>query len=305
MWKLTNTGFHEVTLQNVDNGLYMGNDQTNLSGYVYMQAEPANIKLRYARAEGCFNLVFGENRFGNAQPENGGSGSFVVWNSAKGEDNSAFRLEATDFQSTSVFPIKGTGANIFTMPYEVDTNNDMVTLYQVAGINKADGVVVLDEISAKSVPAGTPFIVAPFDESMTETNMYFTATSVDEITYVMDNAQAVNGLHGTFVSDTVTSSCLIWVGDSLVAAETATQKAIAPNTGYFVFDELPELTETPAGAVTLPVSKAVFTGIANVVGDAAEAKKAGIYTIQGVRLQNSKNLPKGVYIINGRKVVKK
>lgn len=305
MWKLTNTGFHEVTLQNVDNGLYMGNDQTNLSGYVYMQAEPANIKLRYARAEGCFNLVFGENLFGNAQPENGGSGSFVVWNSAKGEDNSAFRLEATDFQSTSVFAIKGTGANIFTMPYEVDTNNDMVTLYQVAGINKADGVVVLDEISAQSVPAGTPFIVAPFDESMTETNMYFTATSVDDITYVMDNAKAVNGLHGTFVSDTVTSSCLIWVGDSLVAAETATQKAIAPNTGYFVFDELPELTETPAGAVTLPVSKAVLTGIANVVGDAAEAKKAGIYTIQGVRLQNSKNLPKGVYIINGRKVVKK
>ena len=72
-----------------------------------------------------------------------------------------------------------------------------------------------------------------------------------------------------------------------------------------MFDELPELTETPAGAVTLPVSKAVLTGIANVVGDAAEAKKAGIYTIQGVRLQNSKNLPKGVYIINGRKVGKK
>ncbi|GAB6976513.1 choice-of-anchor J domain-containing protein [Prevotella falsenii] len=47
------------------------------------------------------------------------------------------------------------------------------------------------------------------------------------------------------------------------------------------------------------------TAVEHITADVPAAAKKGIYTLSGVRLQGElKNLPKGIYIVNGQKVVK-
>ena len=48
--------------------------------------------------------------------------------------------------------------------------------------------------------------------------------------------------------------------------------------------------------------KTTATGINSISNDVQQAKQ-GVYTINGVQLKNAENLPKGIYIIGGKKVV--
>ena len=61
-------------------------------------------------------------------------------------------------------------------------------------------------------------------------------------------------------------------------------------------------------AKTLQVGGLVSTGINSLVHEKAAHANDGIYTLSGQKLMNNRSLsslPKGIYIIGGRKVVKR
>lgn len=53
-------------------------------------------------------------------------------------------------------------------------------------------------------------------------------------------------------------------------------------------------------------SEKAVTGIADVVAPATPARTSGVYTLSGIRVADSLSakLPKGVYVVNGKKVIK-
>ena len=85
--------------------------------------------------------------------------------------------------------------------------------------------------------------------------------------------------------------------DSVVKRSVANY-AIPAGSGYFKY--INETTED--GDLSIAIEE-MPDGIGSISLSPATKRAEGIYTISGVRV-NGKNLPKGVYIINGEKVVK-
>jgi formylmethanofuran dehydrogenase subunit D len=62
-----------------------------------------------------------------------------------------------------------------------------------------------------------------------------------------------------------------------------------------------------ANGIILLDSETYETGINNIKTDEFNEKKRGVYTLSGIKASennNLENLPKGIYIINGKKIVK-
>lgn len=85
--------------------------------------------------------------------------------------------------------------------------------------------------------------------------------------------------------------------DSVVKRSVANY-AIPAGSGYFKY--INETTED--GDLSIAIEE-MPDGIGSISLNPATKRAEAIYTISGVRV-NGKNLPKGVYIINGEKVVK-
>ena len=69
---------------------------------------------------------------------------------------------------------------------------------------------------------------------------------------------------------------------------------------------MPVLDAAPAGDDVVKIlTKLDIENLNAIEGvEVVETAKTGIYTLSGVRLNSTQNLPAGIYIINGKKVVK-
>jgi hypothetical protein len=123
----------------------------------------------------------------------------------------------------------------------------------------------------------------------------------------------VNGLQATIFSEKVADNYgILNLANRIVATETTEENGeqvlvtIAPLAGYINTTNMPTLEAAPEGEeyvkIVSLVAKDGLTAIEGV--EVAPAAKAGVYTISGVRLNSAKNLPAGIYVINGKKVVK-
>ena len=82
------------------------------------------------------------------------------------------------------------------------------------------------------------------------------------------------------------------------ATSTEAFRTVAGNSGY-IFGVPTEETGDASIRMTLPLT----TGIGTITINGQKVAQ-GAYTISGVRVNAEKNLPAGVYIINGKKVIK-
>ncbi len=301
LWYVEKLDNGNYTFKNVATGYYMQNTQTSISGGVAQGEEPCEIGLRAARdTMGIgLNLIINseEGFFGNAQP---GGSVFVTWTSAKGNDNSAWYFEPASFGGLMTLDLTKP-VSIYVLPYEVMSYGDT---YSVAGVTEDGTAVALNSIT--TIPAGTPF-VAVADTSVTKSvQLALTAASPDEVAYVRE-ALTVDGLVGTFEPDTVNELALVMNRNctELIYAATAAYQVIAPGSGYFIWSALQALPKVSGGDQLLALNEALQTGIENVMLDATPLRRQGVYTLQGQKIADTRNLPAGVYIINGRKVLVK
>lgn len=302
------------TLQNVGTGTYFGYiPDGTLSQPVYMSKEPITIQLQSAHvnSEGYFNLIIGEDKengvlYANGQPQ---TGNIVKWNSARGTDNSAFefQLVATLMENTEV-ALKENVYNVITLPYSITRFYGNGKAYTCLG--QKEGNIELKEIAnGSAIDAGTPFIykAAPSQKSL---NVYvgratvrINGMPVTRISYQMEPL-TVNGLVGTLEPIRISqfpAYKLTEDGQATVVAENALNqyKEVAANSGYFYMSDEAQTTET--GDLQIPISGYDPTGIATLEV-ATPAKSDRIYDLSGRRVMKAQ---KGLYIINGQKVLVK
>ena len=302
LWYVQKLENGKFTFKNVATGYYMQNSQTALSGPIAQGAEPAEIGLRAARDTAGIGLNFiisdELGYYGNAQP---GGSVFVVWNSANGNDNSAFTFMPAYYEGTMTIQLNKP-VSVHTLPYEV---MGVQKAYQVAGITD-DGTAVALQPITENIPAGTPFVIVADTSVVKTVQAFLVANDAESIAYARE-ALTVNGLAGTLEPDTIDETCLVMnnLCTELTYAGSPAYQAIAPNSGYFVWATLQEMPAVPATDVMLALSEAMQTGIETILAEPVAPARQGVFTLQGQKVANTRNLPAGVYIVNGRKVLVK
>ena len=150
--------------------------------------------------------------------------------------------------------------------------------------------------------AGQAYVFVPGENIAGQTTftLYTEAEALADFVPTQTPPAAVNGLVPVFEQTVVPTGAGLFntAHTSLLLSEGSKSDVVAPNTGYFL--DLAATTET--GDAFIP-AEGTITGITNIIVDQKADNR--IYTISGVRMNSLKNLPAGLYIINGKKYMVK
>ena len=293
------------TYKNVFTGLYLA----PLKGKSVMtQSEtPYVFTLRFAKTAGCFNIVLskndadGNNIFANAQP---GTGHLVTWNAASGKDNSAFQFVAADPTEITKLLEDGfsydlqstTNAQIMTFPVVIEKPNNF---YTVIGQDANHNIQLKKHVG--DLEAGQAYVYVPETGNTDKfIQLYTKARTLADLAPIHKEAAAVNGLVPTFETIKIAENNGKFNSDHSKVLLSEKDEKVPANTGYF--SKLPTTTETGDAQIA---ANGTITGINALIFNNAKAAAKGIYTISGIRLNSTKNLPAGIYIVNGKKQVVK
>lgn len=306
MWQVIKNEDGSVSIRNLATGLYIANPKKNNTG-VKQVAEPDSFILRGApQLAGAFNVVLEDGIYLNAQPNGNNPGSLVTWNTASGADNSAFKFIEVDAMPMAYSLDMSSETRVWTLPIDVTPFLQSGVFYDVEG--QKDGELYLVENTDEVLKAGTPVIYVPNEDAESYTENLFLDMSVTSPADLVYNFVPfeVNGLQG--VIDTVTVKDVhVFRTNKVRLLESAT--TVAANTGYFKF--APAL-DAPVGTVTLATDGLLASEVAIDNISVNPTATVDVYTISGVRLRSNvkggvatRNLPAGLYIIGGKKVLVK
>ena len=293
------------TYKNVFTGLYLA----PLKGKSVMtQSEtPYVFTLRFAKTAGCFNIVLskndadGNNIFANAQP---GTGHLVTWNAASGKDNSAFQFMVADPTDIGNLLENGfnydlqstTNAQIITFPIAIEKPENF---YTVIGQDAANNIQLKKHEG--DLVAGQAYVYVPQSGNTEKViQLYPKEQNLAALAPIHKEAAAVNGLVPTFETIKIAENNGKFNSDHSKVLLSEKDEKVPANTGYF--SKLPTTTETGDAQIA---TNGTITGINALIFNNAKAAAKGIYTISGIRLNSTKNLPAGIYIVNGKKQVVK
>lgn len=305
MWRVIDNTDGTFSLQNLGTGMYLGNPGVNNSD-VYMSYEADTVTFKSSKLAGIVNIVFADGIYANLQT---GSYEVVSWGSASGTDNSAFEFVETDnsWEGNYHYDIDQK-IQVVTLPIDIMVLVMDANFYKVHGktsTSDEDGTIELtlyqnDEV----IPAGTPFVYVPL-ESANEGATDFTcvALSYDELEYDL-TPKTDNGLVGVFQEQSVGNGMgLIFNGFVTLSIST---DVVAAGSGYF--NESVPTVET-SGDYSLPLY-GVISDISTV--KVSNAEKVDVYTLSGVKVRQgvkaataTSGLPKGIYIVGGKKIFAK
>lgn len=317
VWKAEASANGQITFRNLATGMYL----TGADGKIYqsIKATPINVE---GIAPETFRFNAGKNENGVTMYMNtrAVSNTIVTWNDTT-DQNSNFFIEevAKDKIATRSFYLANVKEGQFyagTFAVDIDPNDGFITPYQVIGVN--GDKLVLGTFS-DIVEAGTPFIYS-VDMVLTtaggqETKLGFTqvvaANDLTEGNYTYETKN-VNGLQGVLTEAVKIPAGKAYINNSgAVAVAPEAGADIAANGAYFNGDAS---TTSEEGDETLELGKQVGNALTGI--DATKVivlpAKVDVYSIdgkllrQGVKSSNAaKNLPAGVYVIGGQKVLVK
>lgn len=306
-------------VQKVENGYTLKNVYTGLyaapkSGQAMMtQSEtPYVFSVTFAKTPGCFNFVIkaddaeAKKIYVNAESDN-----LVLWNSAEGQDNSAFKfLPATEDLKKALDPedgfrvyVQAKVAQIITLPVNAGFDPSNGQFYTVIG-QDAESNIQLAAVTDNKLNAGQAYIYKPAEKN--ESNFVTLYLSKDlnkdytKLNPTHTPGQAVNGLTPVFENTRLNEESGIFNRDHSLVLLSEPNESVAANTGYF--DKMP-VTDKKGDAEIK--AEDTITSLGRVVVLNGKAGKAGVYTLSGVRVNNANHLPAGVYIVNGKKQVVK
>ena len=175
---------------------------------------------------------------------------------------------------------KNTEGSVFTLP-AAEADQEVVFTTTAKNTVVLKQIMIGEDIAAVTLPAATKYQVS-VAEGIENGTVEFSATSMTDS----------KGYKTVKVGDEVTITATPAEGYEL---EAVTVKGVTSNEAIVVTDGKFTM---PADAVTINATFKVSTGINGVKADAL--KDAQIYNLQGVRVDKAQ---KGLYIVNGRKVV--
>lgn len=316
VWKAEASANGQITFRNLATGMYL----TGANGKIYQSVEATPINVEGIALE-TFRFNAGKDENGVTQYMNAKAAfnTIVTWNDTA-DVNSNFFIEevAKDKIATQAFYIPNVKEGQFyagTFAVDIDPTDGFITPYQVIGVN--GDKLVLGEFDG-IVEAGTPFIynvemiiatkAAPSSIGFTQV---VAANDLTEGNYTYETKN-VNGLQGVLTEAVKIPAGKAYINNSgAVAVAPEAGADIAANGAYFNGDAS---TTDKDGDASLELGKMVGNALTGI--DATKVivlpAKVDVYSIdgkllrQGVKSSNAaKNLPAGVYVIGGQKVLVK
>ena len=317
VWKAEASANGQITFRNLATGMYL----TGADGKIYqsIKATPINVE---GIAPETFRFIAGKNENGVTMYMNtrAVSNTIVTWNDTT-DQNSNFFIEevAKDKIANQSFYLANVKEGQFyagTFAVDIAAGDGLITPYKVIGVN-GDKLVLgaYDDV----VEAGTPFIYSVDMVNSTAagetTTLGFTqvvaANDLTEGNYTYETKN-VNGLQGVLTEAVKIPAGKAYINNSgAVAVAPEAGADIAANGAYFNGDAS---TTSEKGDESLELGKMVGNALTGI--DATKVivlpAKVDVYSIdgkllrQGVKSSNAaKNLPAGVYVIGGQKVLVK
>lgn len=316
VWKAEASANGQITFRNLATGMYL----TGANGKIYQSIEATPINVEGIAPE-TFRFNAGKNENGVTMYMNtrAVSNTIVTWNDTA-DVNSNFFIEevAKDKIATQAFYIPNVKEGQFyagTFAVDIDPTDGFITPYQVIGVN--GDKLVLGEFDG-IVEAGTPFIynvemiiatkAAPSSIGFTQV---VAANDLTEGNYTYETKN-VNGLQGVLTEAVKIPAGKAYINNrGAVAVAPEAGADIAANGAYFNGDAS---TTSEEGDATLELGKMVGNALTGI--DATKVivlpAKVDVYSIDGKLLRHgvkssnaAKNLPAGVYVIGGQKVLVK
>jgi hypothetical protein len=330
VWYLEKGADNTVAVRSVATGLYL---QNNLGQGTKIQMTPEKVYLPL-QADGLKNgmsynfivgtdSVSGATLYGNINSgANSKSGELVSWGSAAGNDNSTFRFDEVALEEYAYgkqnFVVGQNAIKFMTFLYDgVYKFQPNAKVYDVAGYLAGEEVnyIYFKEVALNStLEAGQGYLVRTSNNNDIFSVQFNDRTITEDMFNFSYEAKSNNGLTGTIFTTEVgpkygifgfnkdivsTQNSINDKGEEVVATIPALSAYIDGNT-------LPVLDAAPEGDNYISIQcKLGLEGLNAIEGvEVVETAKTGIYTISGVRLNSTKNLPAGIYIIDGKKVIK-
>lgn len=304
-----------MQLRNVGTGMYMKNDMTANSTALTPVVEPTSVKMvsYLDPAANTVSIVVGKmaddaTLYINTAP-GGRVVSYYIAGSytADGDANSSLKFEEVsslsgdDEDIYTYWPVNPNTYQIVTLPFagEVMTMEDDEALYTVDGVNRTDVSLELSSVSEGSlqVEAGQGFVVK------TAPGQRYVMVLLDDRTAPACSFEGIlkNSIHGVVTTKNVQDSRALTLysnGYNWYGRNVSGIVEFRGNSGYFTNLDIIDTK----GEVSIELQDKLYAvGIDNI--EAAPATKdAKIYDLSGRRVSNAQ---KGLYIINGKKVLVK
>lgn len=309
VWKAETAQDGKMVLRNLATGMYL----TGANGKLYQSTEPTPI-LGEGVKPNVFRFNLGEDANGVTQYMNtkGATGTVVPWKDPADENSYwQFNELADDDYTTECFAIKGVSEGQFyacTFPVAVTPDGNAVP-YTVLGVNEAKDKLILAEVEDE-VPAGTPVIlladVLTNNGEGTVGNLTVGCEDLASAEFVFE-PKVGDGLCGVLCEPVeIAETC-----GHLANGKIVTGAYTVPCNGAYLANAA---VTAEKGKESIDLAKGVgdtLTGIddAKVV---VLPSVVNVYGINGQLIKKSvkaanatKNLPAGVYVIGGQKVLVK
>lgn len=295
------------SFRNIVTGRYLGNlykDNAEVSESTPMvQATTADtITLISAKVGGQFMLQLAEGHFANVSAANG---KVVTWWESDDENARFVFEEVTDWDGMYNISVAPQRLQVISLPIPISGEVVEDTYYEVLG--KKNGQLQLGEITDEVIPAGTPIII-DMREADAEINTVFilpAASTLEELAEIEHNYAPVdrNGLFSALEATTPGAGMGLFIDGMIKISDNSDE--VAAGSGYLRY-----INDTEEdGALAIDIEGEV-TGIGNAV--LVRNSASDVYTLTGVKVRQNvkgadalKDLPKGIYIIGGKKVLVK
>lgn len=309
VWKAETAQDGKMVLRNLATGMYL----TGANGKLYQSTEPTPI-LGEGVKPNVFRFNLGEDAKGVTQYMNtkGATGTVVPWKDPADENSYwQFNELADDDYTTECFAIKGVSEGQFyacTFPVAITPDGNAVP-YTVLGVNEAKDKLILAEVEDE-VPAGTPVIlladVLTNSGEGTVGNLTVGCEDLASAKFVFE-PKVGDGLCGVLCEPVeIAETC-----GHLANGKIVTGAYTVPCNGAY-------LANAAITAEKGDASIALAKGVGDTLTGIDDAKVVvlpsvvNVYGINGQLIKKSvkaanatKNLPAGVYVIGGQKVLVK
>ena len=308
MWEVMEVSHDSIVLRNVGTNYYIGKVD-ELSEGVPNVAEKTVLGLSPVNmTTGGFYLQVGDALYLNFA---GGSEDMVGWSSHSGLDNSALQFEELsmdEWEFSAFWNVEPDVYQVITLPFEIYTpSSDDGMPFTALGQRESNGsyTIELQEYTDETIPAGTPFVFLPADGA-TDFLCILAVEDVSEIAYAAEGTTTENGALSGSISEVVLTEggkAILSEGALSIIGNPDVPYTVAANSGYFNND-----TTTDTGDYSLPLRGDNASGI-GAVKTISAAAAADVYTVSGVLVRKgaktTSGLPKGLYIMGGKKVLVK
>ena len=192
------------------------------------------------------------------------------------------------------------GYNTFAVPFGMAIPSGW-TVKELSSTSLSEGVLTLNFAAASSIEAGKPYLVkVDATTNLAASAITGVIVSKDAVPFTSTDVDFIPTLGATTIAGDVEDILFLSSGNTLLnpSAENPQMKGFR---AYFLLKGA--AAQANARAFVMNFGEGETTGIISLKSDGTAYGKEAVYTLDGRRLQGLPSA-KGVYLINGKKVIK-